>query len=105
MTKSDLTTAVAERLKLARFHAEQVVDQVFKSMAASMKAGEGIELRGFGSFSIRHYRGYGGRNPRTGEPVEVLPKRLPFFKVGKELKERADAGRVRGAVAGEVAQG
>ena len=57
-----------------------------------MRRGERIEIRGFGSFEIRHYRAYEGRNPRTGEAVEVRPKRLPFFKVGKELKERVNAG-------------
>jgi integration host factor subunit beta len=59
-------------------------------MEDSLKKGERIEIRGFGSFEIRHYKAYEGRNPRTGDPVGVHPKRLPFFKVGKELKERVN---------------
>jgi integration host factor subunit beta len=59
-------------------------------MEESLKRGERIEIRGFGSFEIRHYKAYEGRNPRTGDPVGVQPKRLPFFKVGKELKERVN---------------
>ena len=59
-------------------------------MEDSLKKGERIEIRGFGSFEIRHYKAYEGRNPRTGDPVGVQPKRLPFFKVGKELKERVN---------------
>ena len=63
-------------------------------MEAALKAGERIEIRGFGSFEIRHYKAYEGRNPRTGAKVDVKPKRLPFFKVGKELKERVNEGRL-----------
>ena len=65
-------------------------------MEASLRRGERIEIRGFGSFEIRNYRAYEGRNPRTGSAVSVKPKRLPFFKVGKELKERVNAGGARG---------
>ena len=65
-------------------------------MENSLKSGERIEIRGFGSFEIRNYKAYEGRNPRTGNPVEVQPKRLPFFKVGKELKERVNNGRPGG---------
>ena len=56
----------------------------------AMRAGKRIEIRGFGSFVVKHYDSYHGRNPRTGESIQVKPKRLPFFKVGKELKERVD---------------
>jgi len=62
-------------------------------MVDALKRDEGIEIRGFGSFSIRTYREYEGRNPRTGEAVHVKPKRLAFFKVGKELRERVNNGR------------
>jgi integration host factor subunit beta len=62
-------------------------------MVEALRRGEGIEIRGFGSFSIRDYREYEGRNPRTGEAVHVRPKRLAFFKVGKELRERVNNGR------------
>src|SRR5881227_2166234 len=67
-----------------------IVNCIFDSMEESLKRGERIEIRGFGSFEIRHYKAYEGRNPRTGDPVGVQPKRLPFFKVGKELKERVN---------------
>ena len=93
MTKSDLVTALAARTDLPASKAEHVVNVIFDAMTEALVAGDGVELRGFGSFSVRHYDGYTGRNPRTGEPVEVAPKRLPFFKVGKELKELVDGGR------------
>ncbi len=92
MTKSELIEAVANKLKLPKGKAELIVNCVFDSMEAALKQGERIEIRGFGSFEIRHYRAYEGRNPRTGDKVEVRPKRLPFFKVGKELKERVNGG-------------
>jgi integration host factor subunit beta len=93
MTKSDLVDALAARVTIPSSRAEQVVNEIFGFMTETLVAGEGIEIRGFGSFSIRDYKGYTGRNPRTGEAVEVAPKRLPFFKVGKELKESVNKGR------------
>lgn len=92
MTKSELIEAVANKLKLPKGKAELIVNCVFDSMEAALKSGERIEIRGFGSFEIRHYKPYEGRNPRTGAKVEVRAKRLPFFKVGKELKERVNEG-------------
>ncbi len=95
MTKADLIAIVADRLKFPWGRAELVVDQIFDSMVEALKAGEGIEIRGLGSFTIRQYKSYEGRNPRTGEAVHVKPKQLAFFKVGKELRERVNnAGRV-----------
>ena len=91
MTKSELVDVLSEKLKLPKGKAESLVDLVFNSMEESLRRGERIEIRGFGSFEIREYKSYEGRNPRTGEPVEVKPKKLPFFKVGKELKERIHA--------------
>jgi integration host factor subunit beta len=91
MTKSDLIEVVANKLHLPKGKAELIVNCIFDSMEDSLKKGERIEIRGFGSFEIRHYKAYEGRNPRTGDPVGVQPKRLPFFKVGKELKERVNA--------------
>jgi integration host factor subunit beta len=79
--------------------AELLVNVIFETMEASLRRGERIEIRGFGSFEIREYRAYEGRNPRTGSAVAVRPKRLPFFKVGKELKERVNAGARRAAKA------
>ena len=90
MTKSDLIELVANKLHLPKGKAELIVNCIFESMEESLKKGERIEIRGFGSFEIRHYKAYEGRNPRTGDPVGVQPKRLPFFKVGKELKERVN---------------
>src|SRR5882757_2074256 len=93
MTKADLIDIVADRLKLPRGRAELLVGHIFDAMVDALKRDEGIEIRGFGSFSIRTYREYEGRNPRTGEAVHVKPKRLAFFKVGKELRERVNNGR------------
>jgi integration host factor subunit beta len=93
MTKADLIDVVADRLKMPRGRAELLVGHIFDSMVEALRRDEGIEIRGFGSFSIRTYREYDGRNPRTGEAVHVKPKRLAFFKVGKELKERVNNGR------------
>src|SRR2546423_15401549 len=90
MTKSDLIELVANKLHLPKGKAELIVNCIFDSMEESLKRGERIETRGFGSFEIRHYKAYEGRNPRTGDPVEVQPKRRPFFKVGQELKERVN---------------
>jgi integration host factor subunit beta len=92
MTKSELIDAVAERTQITKSRAEQVVNCVFDAMTASLERGEGIEIRGFGSFTVREYKAYNGRNPRTGRPVPVPEKRLPFFKVGKELKELVNQG-------------
>ena len=92
MTKSELIDAVATRTKITKSRAEQVVNCVFESMTQALERGEGIEIRGFGSFTVRHYKPYNGRNPRTGKPVPVPAKRLPFFKVGKELKELVNTG-------------
>ena len=93
MTKSDLIELVANKLHLPKGKAELIVNCIFESMEESLRTGERIEIRGFGSFEIRHYKAYEGRNPRTGDPVGVQPKRLPFFKVGKELKERVNSGK------------
>src|SRR5262245_7466218 len=92
VTKSDLIEQLSESLKLPKGKAELVVNIMFDSMVAALQRGERIEIRGFGSFEVRSYKAYEGRNPRTGEPVHVKPKRLPFFKVGKELRERVNAG-------------
>jgi integration host factor subunit beta len=92
MTKSELIDAVARRSQITKSRAELVVNCVFDSMTAALERGEGIEIRGFGSFTVREYKPYNGRNPRTGRAVPVPEKRLPFFKVGKELKELVNAG-------------
>ena len=93
MTKSELIEAISARGELTKARAEQVVNCVFDAMTQALQRGEGIEIRGFGSFSVRDYPPYAGRNPRTGQPVSVPAKRLPFFKVGKELKELVNESR------------
>jgi integration host factor subunit beta len=93
MTKSELIDAIAGRAELTKATAEQVVNCVVDAMTEALREGEGIEIRGFGSFTVRPYKPYNGRNPRTGEPVPVAAKRLPFFKVGKELKQLVNDSR------------
>ena len=90
MNKSQLIEALAKSENLAIKRAEEVVNAVFGDMEKALIKGERIEIRGFGSFKIKGYEGYQGRNPKTGEIINVSKKRLPFFKVGKELKERVD---------------
>ncbi len=91
MNKSELIEVVAERGRMTKKKAEDVVNLIFDSMVDAMKEGDRIEIRGFGSFVVKEYGSYTGRNPRTGESIKVSPKKLPFFKVGKELKERVDS--------------
>src|SRR5688572_13981571 len=98
MTKSELIERISEQLKLPSGKAEQIVNCVFDSMVAALQQGEGIEIRGFGSFTVRQYKSYEGRNPRTGEAVHVSPKRLPFFKVGKDLRLRVNGESETNAV-------
>src|SRR3954447_26255921 len=93
MTKSELIDAMAARSELTKARAELVVNCILDAMTEALERGEGIEIRGFGSFTVRPYKAYSGRNPRTGEPVPVPAKRLPFFKVGKELKELVNGSR------------
>ncbi len=90
MNKSDLIEELSKDTGLTRSKAEEVVNTVFNDMANSLARGDRVEIRGFGSFKVKHYDGYTGRNPKTGELTEVKPKKLPFFKCGKELKERVD---------------
>ena len=93
MTKSELIDAIAARGDMTKARAEAVVNCVFDAMTSALQQGEGIEIRGFGSMTVREYPAYAGRNPRTGAKVDVAEKRLPFFKVGKELRELVDASR------------
>ena len=87
MNKSELIKALAEESNIPLDDASLVVNTFIDAMKKSLIAGERIEIRGFGSFKIKEYGGYAGRNPKTGESVEVVPKRLAFFRAGKELKE------------------
>lgn len=90
MTRYDLIEAVTLKTKLPRSKMDKAVRLIFDSMTEAMLKGERIEIRGLGSFVVKSYGGYQGRNPKTGESIQVRPKRLPFFKVGKELKEFVD---------------
>ena len=90
MNKAELIEKVSTRVNIPSNAARIIVDTMFDSMRESLEKGEGIEIRGFGSFTVREYGAYKGRNPKTGETVDVAPKRLPFFKVGKELKEKVN---------------
>ena len=90
MNKAELATEVSRKAKVSHKVAKVVVDAVFEEMVKALRRGDRVEIRGFGSFVIRNYGSYQGRNPKTGETVSVAPKRLPYFKVGKELKERVD---------------
>ena len=87
MTKAQLVEEVARTTQLTKKHAELIVNTVFDSIVQSLREGEKIELRGFGSFRIRQRGARIGRNPKTGDRVQVPPKRIPYFKPGKELKE------------------
>ena len=77
------------------FQAEEVVNLIYRKMRETMVNGGRIEIRGFGSFVVKEYQAYQGRNPKTGDKIAVPPKKLPFFKVGKELKERIDRDDVK----------
>jgi integration host factor subunit beta len=87
MNKSELIVSLSEKTDLSTRKAQEIVDMVFDTMSSALIAGERIEIRGFGAFSIRRYEGYTGRNPKTGVKTVVEAKRLPFFKVGKDFRE------------------
>ena len=87
MTKAELVEEVARTAQITKKHAELIVNTVFESIVNSLKDGDKIELRGFGSFRIRKRGPRTGRNPKTGARVDVPSKRIPYFKPGKELKE------------------
>jgi len=90
MTRSELVDAVAHRHSVPRQVAEAVVDCFFSGITTALQSGARVEVRGFGSFAAKHYAGYSGRNPRSGETIEVQPKVLPVFRVGRELKLRVE---------------
>ena len=87
MVKAELIAKVSQKENIPVYAARTIVDLFFEAMKEALERGERVEVRGFGSFRVKSCRSYKGRNPRTGETVEVPPKRLPFFKVGRELKE------------------
>ena len=91
MNKSELGKALADQANISLDEAPLVVNTFVDSMKDSLLEGGRVEIRGFGSFKVKEYGSYAGRNPRTGEKVAVEPKRLPFFRAGKELKEYLNA--------------
>ena len=92
MTKAELVEEVARAAELTKKDSEVIVDEVFKNIIQALNRGEKIELRGFGSFRVRQRDARRGRNPKTGEPVDIPAKRVPYFKPGKELKELINDG-------------
>jgi integration host factor subunit beta len=92
MKKSELTEALANELNLSTRTTMGIISTILDSMTNALANGENIEIRGFGSFTVRHYKPYVARNPKSGEEIEVKAKKLPFFKVGKDLREAVNAG-------------
>jgi len=90
MNARDLAARLAEKENLTQKEAEAAVKLIFGMFTEAMKQGDRIEIRGLGSFAMREYEPYTGRNPKTGLQVEVRPKRLPYFKAGKELREKVN---------------
>jgi len=104
MTKADLVEEVVRMTELPRKESETVVETIFESIIQALQAGDKIEIRGFGSFRTRQRRGRTGRNPKTGAKVEVPPKRIPFFKPSKELKDFVNGVRPAEAPAAAPAE-
>ena len=92
MLKSDLIAMLVAKRQLTQKQAEQTVETIFDSMKDALCKGDNIEVRGLGAFHVKHYQGYNGRNPKTGQVIPVKPKRGILFRTGKELRERVNAG-------------
>ena len=90
MNKLELIQALKDATDLSKSEAAAVVDTFFNEMADALAKGDRVEIRGLCSFFVKEYDGYTGRNPKTGERVKIKPKKLPFFKAGKGLKDRVD---------------
>jgi integration host factor subunit beta len=90
MNKLDLIQVLKDSNHLSRSEAERIVALFFDKISAALEKGDRVEIRGLCSFSVKKYKAYTGRNPKTGEKVKIKPKKLPFFKAGKELKERVN---------------
>lgn len=94
MTKSDLVNLITDKTNLTKKKVEAVVNCCFDTMFEALVNGDRIEVRGFGSWYVKQYKSYTGRNPKTGTAVGVPEKKLPFFKVGKELKKLIDESKI-----------
>lgn len=90
MNKMELITELGKQLNLSKAEANRVVEIFFNAMADSLARGDRIQIRGLCAFKVKEYKGYAGRNPKTGEKVNVKPKKLPFFKPGADLKARVN---------------
>jgi integration host factor subunit beta len=90
MNKQDLIIVLRNEARLTKSEAKAVVNLFFNEMSNALTNGDRVEIRGLCSFYVKNYKAYSGRNPKTGEPTQVKSKKLPFFKCGKELKERVD---------------
>ena len=90
MDKLKLIAMLKDECRISKKEAAMITDLFFESMSEALARGERVEIRGFCSFYVKEYKSYQGRNPKTGESVQIAPKKLPFFKCGKELKERVD---------------
>ena len=93
MNKSDLIAVLAAKQKLTEKQATDIINLTFDGFTEELKKNGRIEIRGFGSYFVKEYDAYTGRNPKTGEKTAVKPKRLPFFKVGKELKDMVNGSK------------
>jgi integration host factor subunit beta len=91
MTKQQIADCLAERQGISKQMAKRAVDLVFEGMAEELARGGKVEIRGFGSFQVRSYDSYTSRNPKTGERIEVEPKRTPHFRVGRDLFKRLNS--------------
>ena len=101
VNKSELIEKLAEKCQINVVQSEEIVTLIYRKMRDTLIGGGRIEIRGFGSFVVKEYGAYEGRNPKTGEKIPVAPKKLPFFKVGKELKERIDSSAAAAAPEGQ----
>jgi integration host factor subunit beta len=90
MNKSELIEALAEKINMPMREAGSITNTLIDTMIEALANGDSIEIRGFGSFVVKEYTSYTGRNPKTGQRIKVSPKKLPFFKVGKELREKVN---------------
>lgn len=93
MNKSELIEALAQDIGVPHREAAAITNTIIDTMTDALARGESIEIRGFGSFVIKKYESYEGRNPKTGKKIQVRPKKLPFFKVGKDLREQVNGSR------------
>ena len=93
MNKSNLIYALSTKENLTHNNASEIINLILDGFIDTLKKGGRIEIRGFGSFTVREYGGYMGKNPKTGKNVDVKPKKLPFFKGGKKLKKRVNGGK------------